>query len=1062
MQEIEAITDSTKKTTETIGSKPPKVKIKQNLFTFFILNNRVTALFMIMVAIIGLFGLLNVDIEANPEVNQPIGQVVTFYPNAGPSDVEELVTKPLEEVIANLDSLKSYQSSSENNLSAITVNFENTVNTDDAVQKLQEAINKVSTLPDDAETPQVFKLDFNNQPIVTLNILGDLNKIELTEVAETVEQEIETISGVGKIDLSGNAIQNIEIGLDQGLLETFGITIGEIIGQLNANNINAPLGEVITNQENTNVRLTAKAKTLEELAQITIRDLSQQGTSGQIRLGDIAEISIKEATRETEAYVSDNKGFAQNTVSLSVFKQSGGNIVEIVDAIDIKITELNKTLPANIEILKTNDNAYFIKNDLKTLGSNGYQTLIIIFIALVIFLSVREALIAAIAIPFIFLITFAYVYLTGQTLNSLTIFALIMSLGLVVDNSIVIVEGVHDYRKQGYSKIESAYLAIKTFTWPLIAGTATTIAAFLPMLLVSGIVGEFIRTIPIILSITLIASIFVSFGFTPLLTNIILNDEDKENNEEKSGLFSEIAGLREQMITFLQNTYRNILSTIIPNKKLKFTILGGTIVAFILAMSLPATGLLKSQLFPSTDSPILYVNFEAPIGTPLSATKNLTEPIESVLNKYPAINNYVLNIGRNISLDFSSNSGTQSNVGHFIVNLKEKADFDREKSFVIAEQIRKELESLATDLKITVEEPSAGPPTAAPLEIKIIGSDLERLKTISNEVKSELSQINGLVNIKTDFDNTPKELNFQADPELLSYFGLTNQQLSLVTQALTNGIPSGEMSIGDDEYDIKIKIANSAEQIDVDTLAELPILTTKGSIPLSYLGTFEIENALQKIPHIDGDRTVRVRAYTEKDILITSLLPEINKKIETIKKTNQGYELTTGGEDEEIQKSFQELFSLTFLSIFLIIIILILVLNSFRQTFIILFSIPLAMIGVFPGLTAFGLALSFPAFLGIVMLTGIVVNDAIVLVDTINNRLKTGEDLNTAIIESGRSRLMPVILTSVTTILGLLSLTLTDEFWRGLGGSVIFGLSTATFFTLGLIPILVSLVYKRK
>ncbi len=1021
-----------------------------SIFNFFIDNIRFTLLLLAGVAMTGTFALFGIDIESNPEINQPIALVQTFYPNSSPADVESSITKVLEEEISGLSQLKEISSNSTNNISSITVTFESNSDTKEVIDNLREAVsNAQNQLPNDAETPRIIELDFNSQSIISLSVLGDqVSKQELTTIAEDISDKIKAISGVSKTELSGDLERVVKIILDPVKLEAFNLSLPEVIGTLNSSNINAPLGSINKQNEELNIRLLGKVTDLDELRTLSLRGQNLDNSVSFVTLGDVADVQLEALSQKTESLVSDKNGTPSTSVTINVFKSKGGNIINIVNSIDEEIEKINPTLPEGVSILKTNDNAFFIKSDIASLGSNGYQAMIIIFLSLLIFLTYREALVAALSVPLIFLMTFAILYFSGQTLNGLTVFSLILSLGLIVDTSIVIIEGIHEYRNEGFSKIEAAKKSLATYQIPLISGTLTTVAAFAPMLLVGGIVGEYIRTIPIVLSVTLFSSLFVSFVFTPLLGNKFLKAYTGNEQKTKKQIF----------LDNLKIKYRQVLEQILNSGKLRRTIIVITLILFVISMSFPITGLLRAQLFPVTDAPFIYVNLESPTGTSLEDTKVLSQPVLDILNADPSIKNFVLNLGTKIDTSGSGGApAVKSNYGNIIVNLIEN-ESDREKSYEISSKLRDEFSKI-NSIKVTVEEISSGPPASAPFDVRIIGPDLEGLKDISFEIKQKLESVDGLVNISTDFDNLSDEVNLVLDQSKLRFYGVSNQQVALIIAAYTNGIDNSKLELSGEDYDIKVFLEDSTTK-DVNNLESLLISTNVGNIPLSYLGEFKTDEAVGFIPRIDQERSARVSASTNEGIVFSDLKPQTDAIIADFK-LPEGYSFDLGGEDEDIQESFSDLFKTMFIAVILNLIILVLQFNSFRQTFLILFTIPLAVIGIFPGLALLGLPLSFPAFLGIVMLCGIVVNDAIVMIDQVNYNRANGITVKEALLSACSSRIIPIIMTSVTTILGLLPISITDEFWRGLGFTVIFGLTTATFLTLVIIPIFYLWMYRK-
>jgi len=1046
------IEDTNIPTTKNNQQNQNSNKTPGGFIMFFLNNSRISILLLLSIILSGTYGLFSIDIEANPEINQPIVLVQTIYPNSSAKDVEDQITDPLEEVISGLSGLKELKSTSSNNLSSIMVIFESEEDSDEVYTDIQNAVNQnLNQIPNEAESPQVIEFDFNNVPIVSLSLTSQKNKIELSKLADDISNDIKGINGVSKIELSGDVEENIKIIIDPVKLDYYQLNLAQVTQAINQTNLNTPLGSIDQSDTELSIRLVGKFQNINELKNIPIKNLGQNGDLNQITLSQIANIEQSTEEIKTDSFVSDNKSPAQNAITLNVYKQNGGNIVNIVNSIDKAVEIINQDLNKNpqekTQIIKTTDNAIFIKNDIKSLSKSGAQTVLIIFFSLLFFLTYKEAAVTAIAIPIIFLMTFTILYFSGYTMNGLTMFALILSLGLIVDTSIVIVEGIHEHRLEGYTPKKSAQLALAKYKWPLIAGSATTISAFLPMLLVSGIVGDFIKTIPIVLSITLFSSLTVSFLITPMLANLVLNN--KEHNPS----------LKDIIIDQVKEAYGKLLYIILHSSFLKFIITLSTIIAFLASLSLPILGILKTQMFPASDVPYMYINFESQLGTDLETTHNYAKTIEKQLQTYDSIENYVLNLGRKIDLQNNlSKVPIQSNTGYFTINLLEDVN-QREKSYTIANTLREDLKKLNSPLTITVEEMTSGPPTAAPFEAKIIGPDIDTLEDISNTLKSEIQKIEGFINPTTDFDNNSEEIIINFDQNKLNYYQLSNTQVSQTLQTYSIGNKIGSITLKGEEYDLKLYLENSDTKT-INQLKNFQISTPLGNVSVQNLGTLTTSKALAGIPHIDEERSVRVKAYLSETALLADLLPQAETAIENIKLPD-GYSINIGGEDEDVKKSFQELFSSMIIAVILILIILVMVFNSFRQTFIVLFSVPLAVIGIFPGLALVGLPLSFPAFLGTVMLTGIVVNDAIVLMDQINNK-KESLPIIKAIYEGATSRLIPVILTSVTTIFGLIPITLTDEFWRGLGMSVIFGMLAATFLTLIIVPILYSYLFREK
>lgn len=1003
-----------------------KAILKKPTFIWFLIGSIFAA---------ALMSINSIKIESAPEIDQAVSIVRTIYPNTSSFDVESNVTDPLEEKLKNVADLKSLSSESLDGISIITVNFEDFVNSKEAKDRTQEIINQsLNILPDTAFTPEVIEFDFNNQPVMDLNILADFDLQTLSQKALEIKEKIETISGVKEAVISGDLSMEAQINLDNQKLIDNQIDYNQVISNFRSFNQNYPLGTVYKGKNKNNLRLSLKPLNFNEYAFLPIL---KAGSYDFVQLKDIAEIKLKTLEPDTQSFVSKFGNKLKKSVSLTIYKKKGENLVNVSNAIDAMVKEINKNNP-QLEFVKSNDNAYFIKKDLKTLVSSGFQTVLIIFIAILLVLSLSEALVALISIPLIFLITVLLLNFSGQTISGLTIFSLILSLGLIVDNSIVIIEGVSDFRQKGYSNLEASLKAFEAYHKPLIAGTLTTVAAFFPMLLVSGVVGAFISTIPKVLTITLLASLLVSFLITPVIASSII----KKAHQIKPGL--------KKIIT----SYKAFLSNIIYSKKTSKKVVRFAILAFFISLVFPITGALQAQLFPKTDVPFTYVNFEGPDNSNLNDTLKVVNKFNEAVQNIDGIESLKVLVGSNFSAQLNpAGSEIKDNLAYIAFNLSSEK---RPKSYEISEKLR-EFENIEPSYKISVVETSAGPPTLPPIEIKIYGIEFEIIKEYALKVQEFLEQTKGIINVENSFDTNKTNFVLESSLSKLSFYNLNPQSISSVLNLKTDGVKLDELNINDKKIDLRLYL-DKEQDLKSSQLNGVQIPSQNGTLSLNSIGEIKEVKTLDSISRIDQKRSIKIQADIEKDASLSDINTKIQNFIENVE-LKPGYLIETGGEDEEIKESFMDLFRSMGIAIILIFAILIFQFNSFKQTIIVLFSLPLASIGIFPGLSLIGAKLSFPAFLGIVMLTGIVVNDAIVMIDLINqNREKM--DLDDAIVVSASERFIPIILTSITTILGILPITIQDEFWRGLGTAVIFGLFTATMLTLIVIPAMFNLWVK--
>ncbi len=1018
---------------------------------FFIKNYRFTYLIIFAIILAGSFSMITLPREANPEIKVPIAVVTTVYQGASPTDIEDLVTNKIEDKVKNLDNLKKYTSTSGAGISSIVVEFEAEADLQDSYQKLRDAVNEAqSDLPDTAEDSVVTEVRLDDLPIVTYSLVGDFLDVELKEYADILQAEFENIRNVSKVNILGGLEREFQVIVNPKQLSNFGLSLSQIIGVINQNNINVPAGNIEIDGFEYSIRVKGKFNTVQDISDIVIA--TKNGTPIYIR--DVAEVVDTFKEKKSESRIGFSEGLPRNTVSLQIYKKSGGNILQIVEESNNVITSLKNqgVIPSDIIVQKTNDNSVFIKEDLGRLGKSGVQTMVLIVLILFAVLGFRAALITGLSVPIAFLMAFVVLQNQDMTLNSMVLFSLVLSLGLMVDNSIVIMEGINEYMKK-YNKtaLEAAILSIWNYKWPIIAGTMTTVAAFVPMLLVSGILGEYLAIIPITLSATLISSLFVALIILPTLAARNIKEHGRMKYEKKHHKKHWLTHYME----LAKSLYEKKLRDILPNKKKRHKIILYSWIIFFIAVLLPVLGLIKIQMFPRVDVDYFVVNIELPVGSVLEDTKKVATEAEAIIAQIPELDNYVTNIGTSISIGNTDNGTARggilaSHLASVTVNLISKDNRDRE-SFEIADSIRSDLEAIQGG-SVTLKELNAGPPTGAPIEVRIVGSDISELSQVSTQVISELKKINGVINVKDNLEDAAGEFTFVIDKTRADYYGLNIASIAGALRSAIYGATASEVNVNGDDVDITVKYSDDSFS-SVDDLENILLATPRGElIPMKQVATLSLEPALLSIRHNNGDNTVSVTADIETGINLQDVLNEFDAKRSNIS-IPDGVSIEIGGEVEDIEKSFQEAFLSMIVAVILIAFILVLQFNSFRQPFIILFTLPLAIIGVIVGLLVLRLPFSFPVFIGIVSLSGIVVNDAIVLIDKINKNIKDGMDFVDGITEAGIARMQPIFLTSLTTIAGLLPLTFADELWKGLGWAVIFGLLFSTVLTLVMVPI---------
>lgn len=1006
------------------------------MWKFLIEKFRFSALLIFAIVVTGVFSLATLPIESTPEVKIPYASIVTAYPGASPYDVEELITDVLEERIDGVEDIKAMDSSSVEGVSMIFIEFETDADIKEGVRNLQDAVSAVeASLPDDAEDPIVSELNYSNSPILVVSLSADLAHTELVEIAEDAQSEVLSVSGVSDVDLVGVRENEIVVEIDPEQLTKYSVSIFEVMNVLQSADINMPLGTVESNDIEYTLRFEAELLP-EEIGNLVVR-------SGDvpIYLRDVAQVTneLSEVTRYSR--ISLEGSSPDDAISMMIYKKTGGDIVAIVDEI---FEKLNAIEVADVQILATVDYAEDIRDQIGDLSWSGLQTIILVSITLFFSLGIREAIVAGLGIPLTFLIAFTAISLTGGTLNFLSLFSLILALGILVDTGVVITEGMHTKLQEGKTSKQIALETVREYQLPLISGTLTTVAAFVPMLLMTGIIGEFVKHIPRTVIYTLLASLFVGLGILPVIGSKIL----KVNKRKRKTLL-------ERSISNVRKSYRSALDWFISKKQRQNLLIVSMLLLFFGSMALPITGALEATMFPEEDYRYFFIEVSLPDGSGLEETNGIAEQIEGVLLETPEVESFVTTVGS--SSDSADGGlvgaiGTSSNLANFTVNLYE----ERERTSIeITTEYRKIFAEIP-NADITVLELSSGPPGAAEIDFNIVGPDLDQLQDYSNEAISLLDSIDGPINLSSSLDDTVNEFVFTIDRQKAAEADLDAATLASVARISIAGMTVTTVKSDDEDLNVVLQTSSDTEIADV---LSLPVLTSAGSFPLSHFVDVSFEPAPTVIVHSEGDRVVNITGDVKSGYVLANILSEFQEEFSI---ADADYSVEYGGELEEMYESFASLGNSMIIGVLLIIVILVLQFNSYLQCGIIIFAIPLALIGVFPGLTLAGLPFSFPAFVGVVALAGIVVNNAIILIDRINNNIrKRGMTKKEAILEAGPARFQPIILTSITTIFGIIPLALSDPTWGPLGFTIIFGLAFSTVLTLVVVPSMYMRFVKR-
>lgn len=1000
-----------------------------------------------MVALLGAgtYALLSIPKESAPEVRIPVGIVSAVFPGASAEDTERLVTDKIEDGVANIENLSKLTSTSREGVSVVTVEFDANADLDASIQDLEEAVDKVKPeLPREVEDPVVSEINFADQPILIISITGEYAPAALTRLGEDLKSELQALSGVSRIEVSGVRDRAVQIVVKKAKLAQYGASLSDIVAAVQASNASLPVGSITVDGIQYTLQFEGDLASSEDVFDIAIP--LQNGRIVYVR--DLAEIvdGLEDATSISRASTGGEP--SAPSLTLSVFKSSGGNVVTVADAVKERLEELKSSVLDGGNYVVSLDLGEEVNRDLRELTQVGFETMILVMLSLVLTIGWRESIVAAASIPLSFLIAFIGLLYSGNTINFVSLFALILAIGILVDSGIVVTEAIHTRMQRYATKEEAAYASLEEYAWPLIGGTMTTVAVFVPLFFISGIVGEFIKSIPFTLIFVLIASIFVALGLVPFIA--ITFTKKELNALEKH---------QEEYSHRIQAWYKTKLRGFLGNRRLENRFLWGIVLAFILALALPITGLVKSVFFPQEDINFIFVEIEKPEGTTLAETDLVTRQVEEALYDYPYIGSFVTTVGSGSAFN-ASGGGTGAKLANITILIGEAKERDISSSEIVAE-LRERLRDVK-GAEVRVSEPNNGPPSGAPVLITFSGESLEELEAVANRAERILTEVPGTTDITSSMKDNGLEFNLAIDRAKAASYGLTPLQIAQTLRTAIHGATATTIR-GDTDIDVIVKLdlnpaytdPSETTIVNTDAIRSLTIDTPRGPVLLGSIISTDIRKGNAAIQHEDRKRIATVSALISGGTTATEATRAFEARANELEMP-PGVSMKIGGETEDINRSFTEMGFAFLAGLVLMLAILVLEFNSFRHTLYLLSIVPLSLIGVFFGLFITFQPLSFSSLLGVIALAGVIINHAIILLDSMHRIAETRSDLphKEIIVEAAASRLRPIVLTTVTTVVGMIPLAGASALWGPLAFAIMFGLAFSMILTLVLIPTL--------
>ena len=1126
--------------------KEDKVKREFKLTTFALNNKNTVFLLLFILVAFGFYSYRSLPKELFPEIYFPTVIVQTMYPGNPPIDIENLITRPIEKELESIRGIKKITSNSLQDVSSIFVEFNTNVEINEALQEVRDAVDKSkSELPNDLlDDPYISDIDFSEFPIISINLSGDYSLNELKNYSEYLEDEIESIFEISKVEISGLNEREVKINVDMHKLADFELSFNDIENAISSENVSMSGGDLRLGNTRRTIRVIGEFQDVKEMESIIVKHEHQD----IVYLRDVADVIYGFADPDSYARLDRHP-----VVTLQVVKKGGENLLKATDEIFdiIEHARETKAIPDNLNITITNDQSDIIRKQLSNLENSMILGVIFVLLVLYFFLGIRNGLFVGLAIPTSIFLSFLIYGLMGSNINMIVLFSLILALGMLVDNAIVVVENIYRFIDRGYSKYEAAKNAVGEIAMPIISSTATTLAAFIPLLFWDSMMGEFMKYLPITLIIVLSSSLFVALIIIPVVSSSFIKygDQNPKPQVNKTlaiatimiilSIFFFIGGynipgsllvifaiiglfnlfflyriskwFQEVFLIWMEQSYLKFLKFGL-RKRNPYYFISGTVFLLVLTISFYFGSNPKIIFFPETQPKYINILAELPIGTDIDATDTFMREIENkvyeVIEPNKDIVKSVLTIvGKGANSENEGFSGKSGGPNRGLITIS-FVDFEFRGGINTTDILKQFSDTLIgryPGVQFSIDKQMDGPPAGKPVNIEVSGKEFTKLLWLTDTIQDfiEARNIEGIEGLKIDLDIGKPELLIKIDRDKARRFGLSTGQIAMTLRTALFGKEISDFKDGEDEYPVQLRLKKEYRNNIVSLLNQRVTFRSQSSgkiiqVPISAVADIEYSTTYGSVMRKDLDRVITVYSNVLEGYNAT----EINNQLRGLLadfEMPEGYDYEFTGEQEEQQESMAFLIKALLIAIAVIMVILVSQFNSVVKPAIIMFTVLLSTIGVFGGLATFNMSfVVIMTGIGIVSLAGVVVNNGIVLIDYINlvkkrKRVEMGLGENAilpidisvrCIIEAGKTRLRPVLLTAITTILGLLPLASglnidiismlrnfdpkiyfggdNAAFWGPMSWTIIFGLSFATFLTLIIVPAMYHVLYLGK
>ncbi len=999
--------------------------------------------------LLGLLSYFSLGYELLPKFSNNVVSISTIYPGASPNEVENTVTKKIEDAVSSMENIKKVNAVSYESLSVVTITLTDKASIDFSLNDAQRKVNAIlADLPDDVKAPSLSKFSLDDLPVITMSASANMDDVTFYDLIDKrIAPVISRVSGIAQVNLIGGAEREIQVALDANKLQGYNLSVPQVQQMILSSNLDFPTGSVKTKSSDVLIRLSGKYRNLDELRNLVLTDAK---SGAQIRLGDVAD--VQDAQKETDKLARiDRKG----AIAIQIIKQSDANAVEVSEGVHAVIEKLKEDYKGDkLDIKIVNDSSIFTLESADAVIHDLILAVVLVAFVMLFFLhSFRNALIVMVSIPASLVATFIAIYLLGYTLNLMSLLGLSLVVGILVDDAIVVLENIQRHMEMGKNKVRAASDATREIGFTVVSITLVIVVVFFPIAISTGLVSNILRQFCVVVIIATLLSLLTSFTIVPLL----FSRYGKLEHIEGKNFFGRFILWFEKQLKKFTIWITGILTWCLGHKR---RTIFGVVVLFVAAMWLAVAGFIGSEFFPKSDKGEFLVQIELPKDASLEKTNSYTQRAEAFLSQQKEITQLITTVGQ-ASGDFG---GTQATAYKSEINVKLVGRDQREgvSSDIYATKISRELAKQLVGAKVkTVPISILGTAENAPIQLIVMGSDLDSALKYAEGAQEVLATIPGATEIKLSVEKGTPEINVQVDRDKMAALGLNLQTVGVTMQTAFSGNTDGKYRKGEYEYDINIQYQDF-DRKDIDDVRNLIFVNNVGNqIKLSQFASITEGSGPSQLERLNKSTSVTVKAQSIGRPTGT-IVAEYQAKLEELQKNGQlkapvGVSYTWGGDQENQSEGFGTLGLALLASIVLVYLIMVTLYDSFVYPFVVMFSLPLALIGAFLALALTNNSIGIFTILGFIMLMGLVAKNAIILVDFTNQMRKEGKSTIEALILANHARLRPILMTTIAMIFGMLPIALASgagaEWKNGLAWVIVGGLTSSLFLTLIVVPV---------